>query len=1353
MQGDPSGNKWTFIAKPFDANAEGQTDENIEKHFQAIRLLRETLSNYIDSLIPNNLSGYEIFQFLQKNYGTKSLTQFNSNLSDMNLLPNEKQQDPNYLLNKWKLLIQNLQNGINEITPTMIYNMSLCNAMMQFNPGYEVTIDKILSSPNMSIDETVILFNNEIEKQKIRKRNEMLLFSKHSAIDSRLGKRPSEGSTHLQPKKPFKSTTTSSTTQHDRFVKTDKFNKFCGTHCWNATHETPECKHPAEYAKQFDKPINDTDRPKRKETKKFSFLLKTSVDTNEHDPWYLDTVGSEHITSDLSKLMNPIVVTGTHSLQTANGKIQMTHQGIVEVQAFPNSFTLSQCYYSPEFQDKKINIISIGKLEEKGISFTITDGKIYAHFNGELIFTGTRNDQHVYALDLAQTNEEDVYLEEFNKQSQLYYNTRNKSKRSTEIIKEKRKISFDIPDEEKRKYIKQNTHDPNVTKRISLMELHKAMGHYNTTDLLKMVKNNSINGITLTNHLITECDACLLSKSSKKPFPKIGTPKEYSTGEFLQMDTNFSDVQSIHGCTSTVVVIDYHSKMTFVLNQSSKSESQPYILELIRFLERQTGNKLKNIQKDNGTEFKGSIQKHIEANGIRVFNTLTNESTQNGSPERKHRTLWNLVRACMVAAAAPENLWDEAMNYVVHCINRTPTQWTDHTTTPFELLFHTKLSLKQCIPFGTLAYVHLDKNTRQTRVSPRAIKMMFTGYPTNQKGFRFYSPEQQTFVHSHHCDFSNAYYFTEIPTNTPGTSANELLTTSTEDIIPEPNQSNETSTDLTLPTSTLLLLLTREASQNSKAPHSYKEAQKRYDSHLWMQACSDEAEALLANKTFELVDKESLPPGVNILHAIWIFKLKHDSQMNPIYKARCTINGKFQKYGVDFKTTYSPTISHEAIRMILSFGVSEKMLITCYDVKTAFLNAEIDEDVYMYIPPGFQQSSTKVFKLLKALYGLKQSPRLWNQLLTMILLQFQMTQSSTEPCFLYKKANDQVVIIIFFWVDDICLLCRDLETQQQFEKYFHSQFDTRKIGGLSNFINLDWYHDQLNHTLAISSESYISNAITRFQLESLPNSYIPIRSDFLKANAKEAESSPKVNTELYQQMIGTAIWLSITTRFDIKAAISMLSHHIKDPREFHMKELNRLFGYLQTTKQKRFYFGSTTDSRLYLFSDSDHATDTTDYDSRYGSLIFYKNTLISAESHKIGLIPDSSTEAEYYAMHYTIDRMLWLQKITNELSPVNESPVLFNDNLSAQKIAEAANDTIRSKHYGTKVYRTRKLVKDGALQLVHLPSKDNLADILTKTQTKDLFNVHSSRLLDARYIDFRSTAIKGHLTESIPFSS
>ena len=236
-------------------------------------------------------------------------------------------------------------------------------------------------------------------------------------------------------------------------------------------------------------------------------------------------------------------------------------------------------------------------------------------------------------------------------------------------------------------------------------------------------------------------------------------------------------------------------------------------------------------------------------------------------------------------------------------------------------------------------------------------------------------------------------------------------------------------------------------------------------------------------------------------------------------------------------------------------------------------------------------------------------------------------------------------------------------------------------------------------------------------------------------------------------MIGTAIWLSITTRFDIKAAISMLSHHIKDPREFHMKELNRLFGYLQTTKQKRFYFGSTTDSRLYLFSDSDHATDTTDYESRYGSLIFYKNTLISAESHKIGLIPDSSTEAEYYAMHYTIDRMLWLQKITNELSPVNESPVLFNDNLSAQKIAEAANDTIRSKHYGTKVYRTRKLVKDGALQLVHLPSKDNLADILTKTQTKDLFNVHSSRLLDARYIDFRSTAIKGHLTESIPFSS
>ena len=99
------------------------------------------------------------------------------------------------------------------------------------------------------------------------------------------------------------------------------------------------------------------------------------------------------------------------------------------------------------------------------------------------------------------------------------------------------------------------------------------------------------------------------------------------------------------------------------------------------------------------------------------------------------------------------------------------------------------------------------------------------------------------------------------------------------------------------------------------------------------------------------------------------------------------------------------------------------------------------------------------------------------------------------------------------------------------------------------------------------------------------------------------------------------------------------------------------------------------------------------------------------------------------------------------------APILFNDNLSAQKIAEATNDTIRSKHYGTKVYRTRALVRDGLINLVHLPSKDNLAEILTKTLNKELFSTQSSLLLDSRPIDFESTANQGRLIERIPFSS
>lgn len=173
-------------------------------------------------------------------------------------------------------------------------------------------------------------------------------------------------------------------------------------------------------------------------------------------------------------------------------------------------------------------------------------------------------------------------------------------------------------------------------------------------------------------------------------------------------------------------------------------------------------------------------------------------------------------------------------------------------------------------------------------------------------------------------------------------------------------------------------------SYDSDVPKNYSDIKNLPDSEKWYQAVVKELNALKRNKTWVLVDR---PKNRNIVGSRFIFKIKRNKNGEVTkYKARLVAQGFSQEYGTDYTETFAPVAKMGSLRIILAIAVKYDLLIEQIDVVSAFLQSELEEEIYMKVPEGITFSGDKVCKLLRSLYGLKQSPRCWNKKLNDYLL-------------------------------------------------------------------------------------------------------------------------------------------------------------------------------------------------------------------------------------------------------------------------------------------------------------------------------------------------------------------------------
>ena len=497
-------------------------------------------------------------------------------------------------------------------------------------------------------------------------------------------------------------------------------------------------------------------------------------------------------------------------------------------------------------------------------------------------------------------------------------------------------------------------------------------------------------------------------------------------------------------------------------------------------------------------------------------------------------------------------------------------------------------------------------------------------------------------------------------------------------------------------------------------PLSYYDALSREDHDKWKEACNDELEMFKKMGVFEEVQK---PPDRKIVGSKWIFKMKlgPDGQIER-YRARLVAQGFSQVEGIDYNETFAPVTKFNSIRLLLALSARFDWEIHQMDVKSAFLNGDLDEEIYMRVPPGYNANPGTVWRLKKALYGLKQASREWYKKLSGELQALSFTRIQADHCVFYKNLNGQHLIIAVY-VDDNLIISDSPDLVTQTKKDLSSRFEMTDLSEVHWILNMEVTRDRSKRTISLSQSQYIENILERHGMANCKPAATP-----MEVNLKlERLTAAEVNTVEYQQLIGSLMYGSIGTRFDIAHEVGVLSRHNHTPGNQHHTAVKRVFRYLRGASDNYIlYDGKSAIEGPVIYCDADWAGDPSDRKSVSGYTAILSGAAISWSSKKQATVSLSSTEAEYISAARAAQEATWIHTFFSEIGhPLKKPITLYVDNQSAIKLIQNPVAHDRTKHIDIKYHFIRDAQARGIINVEYCPTNDQVADVLTKPLSRE----------------------------------
>ncbi|KAI3721795.1 hypothetical protein L2E82_32813 [Cichorium intybus] len=1014
----------------------------------------------------------------------------------------------------------------------------------------------------------------------------------------------------------------------------------------------------------------------------FLFMTMTPTKESYREIWYLDSACSNHMTGDRSKFKELDESFRSHVRLGDDNQLKIEGKGTAEISVGNNKKLIKEVQFAPNLAH---NLLSVGQLIQSGYLVIFDDDRctVKNKGNGRVLTCAYMSTNRMFAVDFSKETETAM-----------------------------------------------------VSKSLTEDELwHQRYGHLHIQGLQLLKNKQMVDDLPVIKSLEKVCESCMAGKQSRKSFPVEKAKRADDILEIVHADLwGPMRTESLAGSKYFLLFTDDFSRMSWVYFLKYKSESFEYFRKFKALVEKQSGKALKVLRTDRGGEFTSKeFDAFCDEQGIKRQLTAPYTPEQNGVAERKNRTVGEMARSMLQQKGMPDSFWAEGVAVAVYILNISPTKavWNQ---TPYEAWSGNKPSVSHLRIFGCICHV-LVTSARQ-KLDSKSQKHIFIGYCSKSKAYRLYDPLTGNIIISRNVVFDEAatWDWKSEGKNIPSQVEFEEDQSTGTNVEPERGESERTTVDTPETVSSPSAPTSPEESVNLRRstrgqiprrrfeiegedisslvlfagdPITVKEAMEKEE---WRTAMKEELSAIQRNQTWEMVD---LPHGKNLISLKWIFKTKYmaDGSIQK-HKARLVVRGFTQQPGIDYEETFSPVARFETVRIILAVAAQEQWKLHQFDVKSAFLNGELKEEVYVSQPPGFESNTEphKVFRLRKALYGLKQAPRAWYSKIDNFFNKNGFQRSQNEPTLYIKREGTDNLLIVSLYVDDMIYTGSSIRLIHEFQESMKKMFDMTDLGELQYFLGLEI--TQTKKGIFMSQKKYVEDTLKRFNMQGCKIASTPMN---INEKLRSEDETGLTDASVYRSLVGRLIYLT-HSRPDICFAVGVLSRFMHRPTRHHFGAAKRVPHYLAGTREYGIWFCESKDFGLKGYTDSDWAGSMDDMRSTSGNCFILGKSAVSWSSKKQNSVALSSTEAEYVAAAAASCQAVWLRRILTDLGYEQVTATNIKcDNRSAVMLARNPVHHSRTKHIDIKHHFIRELVATEEIQLEECRTDEQVADVLTKS--------------------------------------
>ncbi|KAH9715665.1 hypothetical protein KPL71_021147 [Citrus sinensis] len=427
----------------------------------------------------------------------------------------------------------------------------------------------------------------------------------------------------------------------------------------------------------------------------------------------------------------------------------------------------------------------------------------------------------------------------------------------------------------------------------------------------------------------------------------------------------------------------------------------------------------------------------------------------------------------------------------------------------------------------------------------------------------------------------------------------------------------------------------------------------------WRIAMDEEIKAIMKNDTWELT---TLPKGHKAIGVKWVYKTKRNAKGEiERHKTRLVVKGYSQNAGINYD--------------------ENKWKIFQMDVKSAFLNGFLEEEVYIEQPLGYlvKGHEDKVLRLKKSLYGLKQAPRAWNSRIDKYFQENGFTKCPYEHA-LYVKEKAGDILIVCLYVDDLIFTGSDPSLFEEFKRVIIREFEMTDIGLMAYYLGIEVKQKEEN--IFTSQESYAKEILKKFKMNDCKPISTPVECRVKLSKHDEGED---IDPTFFKSLVRSLRYLTCK-RLDIFYAVGLVSRYMENLKTTHFKAAKRILRYIK------------------------------------GFVFFMGDTAFTWMSKKQPIVTLSTCEAEYVAAASSVCHAIWLRNLLKELGLPQEEPIeICVDNKSAIALSKNPVFHDRSKHIDTRYHFIRECIARKEVQIKYVKSQDQAANIFTKPLKQEDF--------------------------------